>query len=166
MTRKQTMLVLRDTAAAVLGLAVSVTVLLWAAWEIDFGISRTTFLRITWTIVLVGFAVFLTLYVLLVWLERTAHYTHRRISDLHPPLIASTAALASYFGIQSISAVDFFYHPRQSWPLVMDPTVRLLWTTLVLALVLAKVWTVWEILPSDRWTFRWRKPPRYPARRS
>jgi hypothetical protein len=170
MTRNVTLLVARDTIIAVLSLALLIAFLLWGAWEVDFGITRTTFLRLVWIIVLFGFAVFLLLYIVLVWTQRAAHYTGRRPSDLHPPLIASTAALAAYFGIQSIAAVDYFVYPDHSWPLLMDPTVRILGSTLILAIVLSKSWMTWEILPTGRWTWnrnrKNKKPPRYPARRS
>lgn len=155
--------VLRDTALVVVGLVVLIAGLLWAAWLVDFGISRTTFVRAVACLIFAGFALFLVLLVVLVASERSNHYAGEPTSRLHLPLIVSTAALACYFGIASISAVDVFYKPRERWPLLADPTVQLLTSTLILAIVAAKAWMLWEILPR-RWN--WRKPKRSPPRRS
>lgn len=146
----ETWRILRDTALIVAGLALVIAGLLWLAWLVDFGITRTTFVRAVACLIFAGFALFLVLLVVLVASERSNHYAGEPTSRLHLPLIVSTAALACYFGIASISAVDVFYEPRQRWPLLSDPTVQLLTSALILAIVAAKAWMLWEILPRRR----------------
>jgi hypothetical protein len=144
---------IRDTAFIMLGLIGVGAALVWGSWEVDFGISRTTFLRLVWGTVLTGCLLFWTLLTVLVWAERDIHYRGGRPSSLHIPLIVSTFGLAAYFGIASISAVDFFVHANRTWPLTQDPTLRILGTTLIIVIVTAKAWMLWEILPSGRWTW-------------
>lgn len=159
----QTARVIRDTVLVVTGLVALIAGLLWGAWLVDFGISRMTFVRSVACLILIGFVLFVALLVVLVVSERSNHYAGEPTSRLHLPLIVSTAALACYFGIASISAVDVFYKPRERWPLLADPTVQLLTSALILVIVAAKAWMLWEILPR-RWN--WRKPKRSPPRRS
>lgn len=163
MKARQTLCVVRDTVIVVAGLVLLVAGLLWGAWLVDFGISRATFVRAVSCLIFAGFALFLTLLIVLVVVERSIHYAGEPTSTLHPPLIVSTAALACYFGIASISALDVWYEPHRMWPLVRDPTVQLITSALILVIVAAKAWMLFEILPR-RWN--WRKPKRSPPGRS
>ena len=81
-------------------------------------------------------------------------------------MILSTAALAAYFGIASINAIDVFYDTGHTWPLLRDPTVQIITTSLVFLIVAGKGWLLYEILPDVRAWLVHRWPPRnHPARR-
>jgi|SRR5215211_613401 len=148
--QRPSVLAIRDTAIFIIALTSVVACLIWGAWNIDFALRPTTLTRIVAVLILVGFALFFALLVTLVSLERFTHYSSEEPSSLHPPMILSTMALTAYFGIASISAIDVFYDPSHTWPLVRDPTVRLVTTSLILAVVAGKAWLLYEILPDAR----------------
>lgn len=152
----QTVRVVRDTVAVITGLVLFVAAAMWGAWLIDISISRQTFLRTVAALILVGFVLFLALFVVLLASERSNHYAGEPTSRLHLPLLVSTGALTVYFGLASINAVDVYYQPRHMWPLMRDPTVQIITSALILVIVAAKGWLLWEILP-HRWP---RKTPR------
>jgi hypothetical protein len=157
-------LVIRDTAIFVIGFGLVVALLLWAAWHLDFGLERTSFRRILAVITIGGFVCFFALMVTLVSIERVTHYSGEASSSLHPPMILSTTALTAYFSIASINAVDVFYRPQESWPLLRDPTVQIITTSLVFLIVAGKAWLLYEILPDVRAWLVHRWPPRnHPA---
>lgn len=157
MSRQTRLLVMRDTASIYLGIVALVILALWGAWHVDASITRTTLVRIIAVIILAGFVLFTALFLVLLWSERQNHYSGERTSRLHLPLMISTAALMSYFGIASINAVDVYYQPADSWPLLRDPTVQLITALLILVIVGAKAWMLYEILPHRTW--KWRKSP-------
>lgn len=149
--------VIRDTAVILTTIIVVVALALWGAWEVDFGIPRSTRIRIVAALVLVGFVLFATLFVVLVVVERSNHYQHERVSRLHLPLIVSTGALMTYFGLATIPAIDVYYEPAHQWPLMRDPTIQLITAALILVIVGAKAWLLWEILPHRAHWFRRRR---------
>lgn len=145
---------IRDTVGVIFGLTIAIVLLLWAAWEVDFSLNRQTFIRIVSAFILLSFVLFLVLFVTLVYVERTNHYAHERTSRIHLPLIISTGALLAYFGIASISAIDVFYEPPKMWPLLRDPTVQLLTASIIIVVAGAKMWMLYEILPTIPWIRR------------
>lgn len=146
--------VIRDTALIFFGIVLLVALLLWGAWHVDFGIPRQNLIRVIAIFILVGFALFVVLFLVLLWTERANHYQRERTSALHTPLLISTAALMVYFGIASISAVDVYYDPSRVWPLMRDPTIQLITSGLILVIVGAKAWLLFEILPRQSWMRR------------
>jgi hypothetical protein len=160
-------LVIRDTAIFIAGLALGIAFLLWVAWHVNFGLERSSFIRILAVLILAGFGCFLSLLVTLVSIERVTHYSGEAPSSLHPPMILSTAALTAYFGIAAINAVDVFYEPRHTWLLLRDPTVQIITTSLIFLIVAGKGWLLYEILPDIRAWLVHRWPPRnHPVGRS
>lgn len=157
--------VARDTSLVIGGLFLLVAALLWGAWLVDFGLRPRQLMRPIAVIVLAGFVLLLSLLVVLVVSERSNHYAGEPTSRLHLPLMVSTGALAVYFGIASINAADVFYRPGQQWPLLRDPTIQLITTALILVIVAAKAWLLWEILPRRPWDRR-KSPRKTPPRRS
>lgn len=151
---------IRDTVFLTIGILVATVAVLWAAWHLDFSVSPTTYSRIVAAIVLVSFALFVALFVALVYLWRANRYANDRVSSLHRPMVASTATLMIYFGIASISAIDVFYEPARFWTLTRDPTVRLVNAMLILAVVLSKAWLLYEIVPALHGWYRRLWPPR------
>jgi hypothetical protein len=157
---------IRDTVFLTVGIFAVTVAVLWAAWHLDFSVSPTTYARIISAIVLASFALFVVLFVTLVYLWRANRYDGDRVSSLHRPMVASTATLMIYFGIASISAIDVWYEPARFWTLTRDPTVRLVNAMLILLVVLSKAWLLYEILPSLHGWYRRIRPPRhYPAGR-
>jgi hypothetical protein len=155
---------IRDTVFLTVGIFIATASVLWAAWHLDFSVSPMTYARLISAIVLISFALFVTLFVTLVYLWRANRYDSDRVSSLHRPMVASTATLMIYFGIASISAIDVFYEPARFWTLTRDPTVRLVNATLILAVVLSKAWLLYEILPAlHGWYHRFRPPRRSPV---
>jgi len=159
--------VIRDTAIFIVSLLLAVVFLLWTAWNVDFGVQRQTLVRVISALILVGFVLFCLLLVTLVSIERVTHYSGEEPSSLHPPMILSTAALTAYFAVASINAVDVFYEPEKSWPLLRDPTVGFITTGLIFLILAGKGWLLYEILPDVRAWLVHRWPPRNrPAGRS
>src|SRR5688572_30334101 len=155
---------IRDTVFLTIGIILGTAAVLWAAWHLDFSVSPTTYSRIISAIVLLSFALFIVLFVTLVYLWRANRYDGDRVSSLHRPMVASTATLMIYFGIASISAIDVWYEPARFWTLTRDPTVRLVNASLILAVVLSKAWLLYEILPAlHGWYRRWHPSPKLPA---
>jgi cobalamin synthase len=151
---------IRDTVFLTVGIFIATASVLWAAWHLDFSVSPMTYARLISAIVLISFALFVTL----VYLWRANRYDNDRVSSLHRPMVASTATLMIYFGIASISAIDVFYEPARFWTLTRDPTVRLVNAMLILAVVLSKAWLLYEILPNlHGWYHRIRPPRKIPA---
>lgn len=146
--------VIFDTTIIFLTLVILVAALLWAAWLVDFGIDRRDLVRVIAIMILVGFVLFTALFLVLVVTERSNHYAGERTSRLHPPLIVSTGALMVYFGLASISAIDVYYKPDETWPLMRDPTIQLITASLILVIVGSKAWLLWEILPHRIWSRR------------
>lgn len=155
---------IRDTVFLTIGIILGTVAVLWAAWHLDFGVTPATFAQLISAIVLVSFALFVVLFLVLVYLWRANRYDNERVSSLHRPMVASTATLMIYFGIASISAIDVFYEPARFWTLTRDPTVRLVNAMLILAVVLSKAWLLYEILPAlHGWYHRIRPPRNHPA---
>lgn len=141
-----------QTTGIVLGIALSVAALLWLGWVIDFAPNPRMFQQFIAASILLGFVLLACLFAVLVAIWRSDVIEGREVSQLHHPLMWSLGAIAVYFGMASISAVDVFYDPARTWPLLRDPAVRVITGTLVIASIVApRTWLTVEIAGLRGW---------------
>ena len=141
-----------ETAAVILGIVLVVAVALFIGWVIEFAPNPRIFRQFIAASVLAGFAILLCLFAIMVAIWRADTITGQEISELHHPLMWSLGAIAIYFGMASISAVDVFYKPDETWPLLRDPANQLITATVVIGtIVLSRAWFMDGVLRLRGW---------------
>ena len=135
-----------DAAFATMAVLGILALALWISWEIEWAPSQRTFTRLIAAIIIIGFVCLVALFALLVGILQADHYAGRFRSPLIMPSICSAGFLMIYFAIASISAVDVYYEPTKSWPLLRDPGVRIISTVLIFGIVFSKAWMWYELV--------------------
>lgn len=143
-----------ETIGIVLGVALVVAILLRVGWVVDFAPTPKTFTQTISFMLLEGFLILVALFAAFVAIWRMDAAEGQPSADLHLPLMESLGAIAIYFGVASIAAIDVFYHADETWPLLRDPAVRLITASLVILIVIPRAWLLFKLLRGRCWTWR------------